>query len=228
MIIIDEKNRTYTCPFCNHVQAYAQSFDCVSNGIYGHTHPIPPGYEESSYRILTIRCSNAKCKRISVVAINRTSGKQVDIVPQNVVKVFPEYIPEQIRQDYKEASQILFISPRACATLLRRCLQGMIHDFWGIYEKNLNAEITTLKDKVTSAQWAALDGLRKIGNIGAHMENDVNLVIDIDPGEAEKLKMLIELLFDKWYISRYEENQLLSEIANLSDTKDEKRRKKTD
>ncbi len=44
----------------------------------------------------------------------------------------------------------------------------MIHDFWGIYEKNLNAEITTLKDKVTSAQWAALDGLRKIGNIGAH------------------------------------------------------------
>ena len=223
--MIDETSKTYTCPFCNHVQAFAQSYECVSNGPYSHTTPIPAEYKESSYRILTIRCSNTKCKRISVVAINRTSGKQVDIVPQNAIKVFPEYIPEQIRQDYEEASQLLYISPRACATLLRRCLQGMIHDFWGIHEKNLNAEITTLKNMVTGTQWAALDGLRKIGNIGAHMENDVNLVIDIDPGEAEKLKMLIELLFDKWYISRYEENQLLSEIVNISDQKDKKRRK---
>lgn len=63
----------------------------------------------------------------------------------------------------------------------------MIHDYWGIKNQNLNAEITSLKDKIPSAQWRALNGLRQIGNIGAHMENDVNIIIDIEPDEALKL-----------------------------------------
>lgn len=173
----------------------------------------------------TLACMNKSCKKLSVVAINRTTNRQIDIVPKVVIKEFPDYIPTQIRNDYYEASLIIEDSPKAAATLLRRCLQGMIHDFWGIQEKNLNAELTELKARVSDAQWKAIDGVRRIGNIGAHMESDVNTIIDVEAGEANKLLKLIELLLDKWYIARHDEEQLLSEIANIAETKERKRAK---
>ena len=224
MIKIDFESETYICPFCGHAQAYLRSHDRVGNGAYKSGSPIPEEYQESSFAIHTFRCSNSSCQKISVTAINRTTDKQIDLVPQVTMRHYPEYIPEQIRQDYEEANMILETSPKAAATLLRRCLQGMIHDYWKIHEKNLNAEITALKDKVPSAQWKALDALRKVGNIGAHMEKDVNLIIDIEPGEAKKLLKLIELLFEKWYIARHDEEALLSDIVGIADEKNAERK----
>lgn len=132
----------------------------------------------------------------------------------------PDYIPQPIREDYLEAVQIADLSPKASATLARRCLQGMIHDFWGIKEKNLNAEITKLKEKISPKQWEAIDALRKIGNIGAHMEKDVELMVDVDPDEAKKLLKVIELLFKNWYIADHEDNKLLDEVKSMSDEKE--------
>ena len=100
----------------------------------------------------------------------------------------------------------------------------MIHDFWGIHEKNLNAEITSLQSKVSPELWKVLDGVRKIGNIGAHMEHDINLVLDIDPDEAVKLIKLIEFLIKEWYITRHEREKLFSDIIEISDTKDQQRK----
>ena len=100
----------------------------------------------------------------------------------------------------------------------------MLHDFWNIHEKNLNAEITTLKNKVPTSQWNAIDGLRKIGNIGAHMEQDVNSIIEVDASEAQKLNRLIELLIEKWYISRHDEEALYAEICAVSEEKQNQRK----
>lgn len=66
----------------------------------------------------------------------------------------------------------------------RRCLQGMIRDFWGISKRILFDEIQELKGKVTGSSWDAIDAIREIGNVGAHMEKDVNIVIDVEPEEA--------------------------------------------
>jgi len=33
--------------------------------------------------------------------------------------------------------------------------------------------------------WEAIDAVRKLGNIGAHMEKDINVIVDVDPEEAE-------------------------------------------
>ena len=77
-------------------------------------------------------------------------------------------------------------------------------------------------DKVTPAQWKAIDSLRSLGNIGAHMEKDVNEIIEIDDGEAEKLIKLIELLMEKWYIARHDEEELLSEIVEIKNEKSSK------
>jgi len=95
----------------------------------------------------------------------------------------------------------------------------MIRDFWGIHKNRLIDEINELQSHVSASQWNAINALRKIGNIGAHMEQDVNIVVDVEPNEAQKLLKLIELLIEKWYINRHDEEQLLSEITNIADNK---------
>ena len=224
MIKIDFEKETYICPYCGHIQAFSGRHDVKSSGFaFGYA-----GAKETdrqfSYIIHSFRCANKDCGRICVTSLNAETKEQFDILPQVTMKHYPDYIPEQIRKDYEEANLILERSPKAAATLLRRCLQGMIHDFWGIKEKNLNAEVTQLKGKVNLIQWQAIDGLRKIGNIGAHMEKDVNLIVDIEPDEAKKLLRLIEMLLDKWYITRHEEEDLLNEIVGIAKSKEEQRK----
>lgn len=99
----------------------------------------------------------------------------------------------------------------------------MIRDFWGIQERTLNSEITKLKGLIPDAQWSVIDSLRRIGNIGAHMEKDINTIVDIDPGEAEKLLHLIEYLFKDWYIQRNEREHLYREIIEIDSEKQDLR-----
>lgn len=228
MIQFDYGKRIYTCPFCRRQQAInGASFVKNSTGFYGeYGQPIRNGYEsETELQICSIRCSNLDCRRITVLAMDIHMQKRVcDIIPKKVIRQFPDYIPQQIRNDYEEATCILNDSPKAAATLYRRCLQGMVRDFWGIAKNKLADAIKELNGNVSVAQWNAIDGLRKIGNIGAHMENDVNMIIDIDEGEAEKLGKLIELLMEKWYIARHDEEKLLQEITSISEEKQEEKK----
>lgn len=60
---------------------------------------------------------------------------------------------------------------------------------------------------------------RRIGNIGAHMEKDINLIIDIEPDEAQKLIKLIELLIEQWYIERHNQQQLYADIIGIDNSK---------
>ena len=147
----------------------------------------------------------------------------IPIYPPAIFQRFPDYVPLAIRTDYMEACAITGRSPKAAATLARRCLQGMIHDFWGIHEKNLNAEITQLKGKIPASQWRAIDAVRSIGNIGAHMEHDVNLIVEVEPDEARKLVLLIEHLIEKWYIDHHDAEELYAELTAIGQEKAEAR-----
>lgn len=166
-----------------------------------------------------------KCNKASFALIGSHFDSPIYFsYPPASAMFLPDYIPAAIRQDYLEAVKIVGLSPKASATLARRCLQGMIHDFWDINEKNLNAEITALKTHIPRMQWEAIDAVRKIGNIGAHMEKDVELMVDVDPGEAEKLLKVIELLFKNWYIAEHENQQLYAEIAQIAEDKENERK----
>ena len=68
----------------------------------------------------------------------------------------------------------------------------MIRDCWGVSKKRLFDEIEAIKDKLDDLAWNAIDGVRKIGNIGAHMEAEINVIVDVDPDEAKLLIGLIE------------------------------------
>jgi hypothetical protein len=102
----------------------------------------------------------------------------------------------------------------------------MIRDFCGIAKARLIDEIATLKKAVdegsappgvTIESVDAIDHVRQIGNIGAHMEKDVNLIVAVEPGEAQKLIELIEMLFDEWYVARENRRLRLAEIQGIAE-----------
>lgn len=204
------------CPYCD------SSFPIISSTCSQHTVSFQKNYieTESDLEIYILKCPTCNEYFMSCQGV----GKKVktDIVrikPNSMAKQYPEYIPKQIRQDYEEAHAIVNLSPKASATLSRRCLQSMIRDFWKINEKNLFSEIGVLQGKVPPAQWKVLDSLRQLGNIGAHPEKDINLIIDIEPVEATKMLKVIEILMQDWYIQRHEQEQLYDDIFDISNTK---------
>src|SRR5262249_44337083 len=69
----------------------------------------------------------------------------------------------------------------------------------------------------------AIDHVRSIGNIGAHMEKDVNLIVDIDPGEAQALIELIEMLLVEWYVARKLREDRLAKVAAIGKQKKQDR-----
>lgn len=172
-----------------------------------------------------VKCPS--CEKTSIYGIG-ISGDIVDekylIYPKSNAKQYPEYVPQSIRKDYQEAFEILNISPKASATLSRRCIQGMIRDTQDIHAGSLASEINQLEGKIQPDQWAAIDAARKLGNIGAHMEKDTSIIVDIDPEEAKLLLDLVEYLIYEWYISKHESSLMMDKIKQLSEKKQALRR----
>lgn len=210
----------FLCPYCNHTAD-------LNDSTYVKIKPsfeIPFG-SANPPKASEVTLGIFKCPHCHEYSINiqgtgsKVKTNIVHVKPISLAKQFPDYIPKAIRQDYEEAYSIVNLSPKASATLSRRCLQGMIRDFWEIKPSTLFKEIDQLEHKIPVMQWKVLDGIRKVGNIGAHMEKDINVIVDIDPGEAEKLLKVIEKLMNDWYVERHETELLYGDIIAISDEK---------
>ena len=99
----------------------------------------------------------------------------------------------------------------------------MIRDYWKIQKARLKDEIDALEDRVDPLTWKAIDAVRKVGNIGAHMEKDINVIVDVEPQEAADLIGLVELLIRDWYITRHEREERLKAIVAISEAKSQER-----
>ena len=210
----------FLCPYCNHAAALNDStYLKVKSSFESPYHGYNP-LKDSEVTLGIFKCPH--CSGYSINAQGTGPKVKTDVVhikPISLAKQFPDYIPKAIRQDYEEAYAIVNLSPKASATLSRRCLQGMIRDFYKVKPSMLFKEIGQLEHKIPVMQWKVLDGIRKLGNIGAHMENDINVIVDIDPGEAEKLLKVIEKLLQDWYVENHETELLYSDIIAISDEK---------
>lgn len=221
----------FQCPYCSMIIPISKdtlseqtpSFDRPFVDAWYNDHQ--PAYH-SALKISFYKCPN--CEQYTILANGigaDVKDVKTQIRPLSSAKQFPKYIPATIRQDYEEACAIVSLSPKASATLSRRCLQGMIRDFWGITKPTLNKEIDELKYKIPADLWSSIEALRQLGNIGAHMEKDTNVIVDIDPNEANSLIQLIELLMKEWYINREERKKLFSSIISTNQTKQSERKK---
>lgn len=212
---------TWTCPYCGRDTTITNSYYRIEGDYYGVK--TPEGYQRAIHEFVV--CPNPDCEKFEFTISLLDSKthrliKRWRLVPPSDAKVFPDYIPQAIRADYLEACLIKELSPKAAAALARRCLQGMIRDFWKIRKHRLIDEVDALKKMVDPLVWKAIDSVRKVGNIGTHMEKDVNLIIDVEPKEASQLLTLIEYLIHEWYIARYEREENLKAVVQVADDKD--------
>ncbi|SOC43606.1 DUF4145 domain-containing protein [Salinicoccus kekensis] len=219
------------CPFCDHAvaetpdtfrQNYINFYDAIDT-----LYTIHGTREESDYdiRINKLRCSH--CDRTSY-DVGGVHGEythiQLPIHPLSKAKQLPEYIPAVLREDYEEAYRIVHLSPKASATLSRRCLQGMIRDFFEISKTSLHDEIKAIEGLISEDQNSVLHSLRKIGNVGAHLEKDVNLILDVTVEDAGKLLLVLEYFFKEWYVSKHETQELFSDIEAIDKDLQERRK----
>ena len=220
---------SWTCPFCNHkatIQKENRSierhaFDCMNrHGVQAiYTHVISCPNKDCREYSLSVTLHNAEVLRER--SFDKKAKQEWCLIPQSEAQVMPDYVPPAIIEDYKEACAIKNLSPNASATLSRRCLQGMIRDFWKISEHRLVDAINAIQDKVDPVTWDAIDAVRKLGNIGAHMEVDINLIVDVDPDEAGLMIRLIETLIKEWYVAREERKKNMEAIVEVSEQKQE-------
>ena len=227
---------SWTCPYCGHKSVVTTAnYSCELSALKINDNEE---CEVNQYHLHDklcifpewILCPNTSCQKQTLIVTlirfvqemnNFEVVKQWNLLPGSMAKVYPEYIPEAIRNDYEEACAILEGSPKASATLARRCLQGMIRNFWKIDSKDsLFQEINAIKDKVDPDIWTAIDSLRKIGNIGAHMEKDIDKIVDVDVNEAESLIGLIEMLMEEWYIAEHKKKERISKIITIGHRKE--------
>lgn len=232
--------RNWTCSYCGQPTTITGP-----NYSAGH-HKI--GTEESKYgkiylSVIAIACPNPDCKELDLRAFllkekstvgrskllppNDTLISRFSLMPRSKAKPQPDYIPEAIRSDYKEACLIVNDSPKAAAALARRCLQGIVRDYWELPPNKrgkLGAELNQIKDKVSADSWSAIQAVRSVGDIGAHMEKDVDLIIDVEPEEAELLLELIETLFLDWYVESHKRGQRNNRLVNIAESKLAKRK----
>ena len=221
------------CPFCSHHSTIKNENITVSAGTFTDGNK----YGTQWVHWKAISCPNPECReytfavRIHDYGTPDGGGKYQprrrrhfwQLVPAAQMKILPDYVPAAIVADYKEACSIAELSPKASATLSRRCLQGMIRDFWGVSKGRLVDEIDTIKDKIDDELvWNAIDGLRKMGNIGAHMEKDINVIVDVDPDEAKLLIGLIETLVEDWYVTRHERKSRMEKLVDAVNDKFQK------
>lgn len=219
----------WKCPYCGREQAVVEErHEITETDIYNDDSELGP----LRAAIRTTVCENTECKKLTLEFgiwkrkyINQgyTFSDQIqfwELLPESTAKPQPDYIPQAIRDNYVEACRIRDLSPKASATLSRRCLQGMIRDFWKVKNKpNLYQEIEAIKDKVDPVTWEAIDVVRTIDKVGAHMEKDVNVIIDVEPEEAQLLIGLIETLFQNWYISQHERKERMKGLIGLGEQK---------
>lgn len=253
--------KSYQCPFCGEnfplIEYYTYIEKCatfhpgeiesVKEEIYGaYGNPLI-AYMKGQAVTETIWLYFYHCPQCNKTALSITSvGGTIQLTKQRLFPIsdtiiFPEYIPAQIRQDYEEACKIVSLSPKASATLSRRCLQEIIRDFWSIntdfWNNNPNlCKKLNIRDRNKPNLWQEIraveeicsidellikvfKALKDLGNIGAHPTESSSEIIDVNPDEAVMMIQFIEILLERTYIKRENDNKVFSSIIEISNKK---------
>lgn len=224
----------WSCPHCGRETIVSQH-NYESGGV-GFAVKSAQGRAHFSYERIT--CPSPECNKYEFTATLRcaeeswtTQGSQrwtkadpigrgtVRFLPASTARVFPDHVPRAIRIDYEEACLIVDLSPKASATLARRALQGIVRDFWGATGRTLKDEIDSVQSKCDPLIWQAMTAVREVGNIGAHMERDIGLIVDVDADEAQLLIELIETLIQETYVAREARAFQMSSLVALAQAK---------
>ncbi|HEP0307178.1 TPA: DUF4145 domain-containing protein [Providencia rettgeri] len=158
---------------------HLEAFNCPHCGAYAHMIWHDLYYDtngRAKSKIRYVQCSS--CKEYNVWIITKfipTSGGLLDSVGHMISPVSSNIalpsddMPEDVKQDYVEATNIYQKSPRGAAALLRLGLQKLCKHL-GAEGKNINTDINTLAqdDKISKQLIKAADIVRITGNNAVH------------------------------------------------------------
>ncbi|MBK8367576.1 MAG: DUF4145 domain-containing protein [Bacteroidetes bacterium] len=169
--VINQKS--FHCPQCGVLaaQAWSSNVQCHYTGL------LPNGAQRDMHYTLR-NTMTAKCEHCNEISF-WINSRMVYPMTGNVEMANPD-LPDHIKSDYNEAKNILNISPRGAAALLRLAVQKLcIH--LGEKGKNINDDIESLVKKgLPRTMQQALDSVRVVGNHAVHPGTiDLNDKIEI-------------------------------------------------
>lgn len=179
----------FSCPFCD---VYANfHWSTIHVSVRGGT---------TSINNKAARC--AHCNEWSIWTFNQRSS--VDgmtaisgelIYPQKYTSPLPnDDLPESCKKEYQEAREVLPLSPRSAAALLRLCIQNLCKEL-GEKGRDINNDIGNLvKNGLDERIQKALDIVRVTGNNSVH-PGVMN--IDDDRELVNKLFSLVNMIVDE-------------------------------
>lgn len=229
----------WRCPYCEHDVTISPS-RFHSGFVYSD---VPSKDATLGISAEFVTCPNEECQRTTVVVRlyrwgwQKLAGTKTKVPletlgrwrlkPWGNARTFPDYVPGAVRADYAEACAIVKLSPRAAATLARRTVQVIIRDFWNISKRSLKDEIDEVEKMVGHGvepeTFATLHTIRELGNIGAHPERDINLIVDVEPDEAELLLRAVETLIEDTYIAKHKRAAHRAAVEELRRKKSQER-----
>lgn len=228
--------KNWKCPYCTEHATVSDDEYSYAIHQYKNKNNCTGMYLKLTSQIII--CPNEKCKQLTVTSYFSSMYPSGQVksplgrwqhLPNSSAKPMPDYIPAGIREDYEEACTILNDSPKAAATLSRRCLEGILADFHGLVEGQHDIKRQTLYNQINALRKFehvdpedvdSIDAVRRIGNINTHMQQDANILIDATVEESSALIELIEMLLEDWYIQRHKRRVKRDNLIKRADDKE--------
>lgn len=192
------------CPYCTKEVHYHE---------YSSTPYLKDEDTEESVEVAIVICP--ACAELAILlrkglwdgegsSMDEVHGEQIVYPNSGIKPELPVEVPDIYRNEYREASIVFPLSPKASAALSRRCLQNFLQNELNIKKSNLSKEIEEYvqSKNLPSVISEAVDAIRNIGNFAAHPIKDTNTgeIVDVEPGEAEWLLEVLEALFDYHFV----------------------------
>lgn len=164
----------FHCPICGVLaeQTWSKQINCT----YDFLPPHGKQWQTNSFILANTQISKCSHCNQSSIWINQKMAYPLS----GNVEMANNDLPDDIKNDYNEAKDIVNISPRGAAALLRLAVQKLcIH--LGEKGKNINEDIESLVKKgLPKTMQQALDSVRVVGNNAVHPGTiDLNDKIEI-------------------------------------------------
>ena len=224
------------CPYCS-VEVYPSWQPLVTFvsefGTPSHR-PNMALYTQGDREVLTylqwMGCPNPDCARLVVKIIRaRTStvfesregaeppepDEEWLVFPRSASRPVDKLVPDDLKEEYVEASRIIYDSPRMSAALSRDILSELLKRYAGLPEKNLQDQIDKFNKDLAhpESMRKVLHVLRELGNFGVHTQrDDQGQRIPITKDEADFALTVIERLFDYLIISPARDAEALAQM----------------
>ena len=210
---IRDSSKAFQCPVCSGFSSHLWNYEPIN---------INGDYNESIKFIIIAQCQ--ACNQFSIWITNEIpitysptltlnkSDTSLTLIFPNVTEGIPKPnndMPDDVKEIYIEAGEVLNISPRASAALSRLAIEKLV-DHLNAQGKDLNTQIGNLVSKGMPIEiQQMLDSVRVIGNNAVHpgqidikdnkelalsLLNFINLIVDNRITQPKKILDIYNLL----------------------------------